>query len=64
MGIYASCCPNPGPYQEYKGLSADFPWEATGDKIVIKNGSMNAPNGYGIGVNIDPDYLANAKRVK
>ena len=64
MGIYAACCPNPGPHQEYKGLSADFPWEATGDKIVIKNGSMNAPNGYGIGVNIDPDYLANAKRVK
>ena len=58
MGIFASCCSNPGPYQEYKGLTNEFPWESTGDKIKIKNGSMTSPNGYGIGVNIDPDYLA------
>ena len=64
MGIYAACCPNPGPYQEYKGLSDDFPWESTGDKITVKNGSMTAPNGHGIGVDIDPDYLANVDRVK
>jgi len=64
MGIYAACCPNPGPYQEYKGLTDDFPWESTGDKITVKNGSMTAPNGHGIGVDIDPDYLANVDRVK
>jgi L-alanine-DL-glutamate epimerase-like enolase superfamily enzyme len=64
MGIYAACCPNPGPHQEYKGLTDDFPWESTGDKITIKNGSMTAPNGHGIGVDIDPDYLAKAGRVK
>ena len=58
MGIFASCCSNPGPYQEHKGLTNEFPWESTGDKIKIKNGSMTSPNGYGIGVNIDPDYLA------
>ena len=38
MGIFASCCSNPGPYQEYKGLTNEFPWESTGDKIKIKNG--------------------------
>ena len=64
MGIYAACCPNPGPHQEYKGLTDDFPWESTGDKITVKNGSMTAPNGHGIGVDIDPDYLANVDRVK
>jgi len=64
MGIYASCCPNAGPYQEYKGLTDNFPWESTGDKITVKNGSMTVPNGHGIGVNIDPDYLAKARRVK
>jgi L-alanine-DL-glutamate epimerase-like enolase superfamily enzyme len=63
MGIYAACCPNPGPHQEYKGLTDDFPWESTGDKITIKNGSMTAPIGHGIGVEIDPDYLAKAARV-
>jgi len=25
---------------------------------------MTAPNGHGIGVDIDPDYLANVDRVK
>ena len=62
--LYAACCPNPGPHQEYKGLTDDFPWESTGDKITVKNGSMTAPNGHGIGVDIDPDYLANVDRVK
>ena len=64
MGIYASCCPNAGPYQEYKGLTDNFPWESTGDKITVKNGSMTVPNGHGIGVDIDPNYLAKARRVK
>ena len=64
MGIYAACCPNPGPHQEYKGLSDNFPWESTGDKITVKGGSMTAPNGPGIGVNIDPGYLAKANRIK
>jgi len=64
MGIYAACCPNPGPHQEYKGLSNNFPWESTGDKITVKGGSMTAPNGPGIGVNIDPGYLAKANRIK
>ena len=27
------------------------------------NGSMTAPNGHGIGINIDPDYLEKAQRV-
>ena len=64
MGIFASCCPNAGPYQEYKGLTDNFPWESTGDKITVKNGSMTVPNGHGIGVDIDPNYLAKARRVK
>jgi L-alanine-DL-glutamate epimerase-like enolase superfamily enzyme len=64
MGIFAACCPNPGPFQEYKGLTKSFPWESSGDKITVSKGSMTAPNGHGIGVDIDPDYLAKAKRVK
>jgi len=63
MGIYATCCPNPGPHQEYKGLHQQFPWQSTGEPIVVKNGVMTAPTGPGIGVTIDPDYLAKARRV-
>lgn len=64
MGIYASCCQNPGLFQEYKGITDDFPWESTGSKIEIQNGSMTTPDGHGIGVNIDPDYLASANIIR
>mgnify|MGYP001812293287 CR=1 FL=1 len=63
MGIYAACCPNPGPHQEYKGLHKRFPWASTGKPIDVVNGSMIAPTGPGIGVVIDPEFLANARRV-
>jgi len=63
MGIYASCCPNPGAFQEYKGIKHDFPWESTGDPIEIKDGSMKAPTGPGIGVEIDESYLRGATRI-
>lgn len=57
MGIYATCCANPGPFQEYKGINRDFPWETNGPEITITNGAMTAPGGIGLGVEIDPDYL-------
>ncbi len=56
--------PHPGPQQEYKGSTDDFPCESTGDTIIVKNGSMTAPNDHGIGVDIDPNYLAKADWVK
>ena len=63
MGVYAACCPNPGPHQEYKGLHRDFPWESTGDPIKVADGTMTAPTGTGIGVKVDPDYLKKARQV-
>lgn len=61
MGIFATCCPNLGAYQEYKGLNHGFPWESNGPEIEIKHGAMTAPGGVGIGVDFDPDYLAKAR---
>ena len=34
-----------------------------GPRDQVKNGIMTAPNGTGIGVAIDPDYLAKARQV-
>lgn len=62
-GIYAACCPNPGPHQEYKGLTKSFPWESNGGPITVKNGIMTAPTGPGIGVEIDPEFLKGANRI-
>ncbi len=63
MGIFATCCPNPGAFQEYKGINSDFPWQSNGSKIEIEDGEMTAPAGIGLGVDIDPDYLAKGKKV-
>ena len=63
-GIYAACCTNPGPHQEHKGLHRQFPWQSTGRLIEVKDGSMTAPSGPGIGVVIEPDFLAGAREVK
>jgi len=63
MGIYASCVANPGAHQEYKGLTKSFPWESTGSPIVVEDGAMSAPDGIGLGVRIDPAYLAGAREV-
>jgi len=63
MGIFASCCPNPGPFQEYKGINRKFPWESPSVNIEIKDGVMPAPLDPGIGVNFDPDYLARARKI-
>lgn len=64
MGIYAACCPNPGPHQEYKGLHQQFPWQSAGTPIEVKNGVMTAPDGVGIGVEVDPEFLAKARTVR
>ncbi len=63
-GIYAACCPNPGPHQEYKGINRAFPWENTGRKIEVKNGAMTAPNGPGLGAEIDPDFTSKLQPVR
>ncbi len=63
MGIYAACCPNPGAFQEYKGLHKAFPWESSGTPIRVEQGSMTAPDGPGIGVTIDPEFLRGADPV-
>lgn len=63
MGIYATCCPNPGAFQEYKGINRDFPWESNGAEIEIRDGVMTAPTGIGIGVDFDPDFLAKAQKM-
>lgn len=63
MGIYATCCPNPGAFQEYKGINHDFPWVSNGPELTIKGGVMTAPGGVGLGVDIDQDYLASGQTI-
>jgi L-alanine-DL-glutamate epimerase-like enolase superfamily enzyme len=60
---FASCTRNIGPYMEY-------PWRKTQQSqswykpdFVIKDGRLRVPTGPGMGIEIDPDFLAQAKVV-
>ncbi|MRR12042.1 mandelate racemase/muconate lactonizing enzyme family protein [bacterium] len=58
---FASCVPNIGPFQEYKGDTA-IPL-ASDVSLTAVNGSVDIPNGDGLGVTIDPAYIAKCQPV-
>jgi len=58
---FASCVPNIGPFQEFKGestipASSDMPLTCT-------NGVVRIPWGHGLGVVIDAEYLKKCQRI-
>ena len=59
---FAAYVRDPGPHQEFKGVS-NIPIECKTSSLVCKKGVMRVPSGPGFGVDIDPKYVANAKRI-
>ncbi|MBI5283404.1 MAG: mandelate racemase/muconate lactonizing enzyme family protein [Candidatus Solibacter usitatus] len=57
---FASAIPNVGPYMEYpyRGKYENEPWHSP--QFVIRDGTIAVPEGPGLGVEIDPAYLAKA----
>ncbi len=60
---FASCVPNCGPHQEYKGEDETLPVECATSSLKSEKGVMKIPNGPGLGVTIDPDLLKRATMV-
>jgi L-alanine-DL-glutamate epimerase-like enolase superfamily enzyme len=60
---FASCIPNPGAHQEYKGES-DLPVSSDSSTLTSVKGVLKVPTGPGLGVTIDPDFLAKASVVR
>jgi L-alanine-DL-glutamate epimerase-like enolase superfamily enzyme len=57
---FASCTPNMGPFQEYKGdLERTGPWYDP--PLRLKDGAINVPTGPGLGLAVD--VLRDAKPV-
>lgn len=63
MAIFASMIDDPGPFQEFKGLPDDLPWETTGSPLALRNGVLTTPDGPGLGVRFDPAWLAGAREI-
>jgi L-alanine-DL-glutamate epimerase-like enolase superfamily enzyme len=60
---YASVVPNAGAHQEYKGEEDTLPVISDTSSLKSENGLLTVPTGPGLGVTIDPDFLAKAKPV-
>lgn len=61
---FAAATPNIGPYMEFpfRGKEETESWFTP--QFTIKNGMIGIPTGTGLGVEVDPTYLAKAKKVE
>jgi len=54
---FASCVPNAGPFQEYKGGNDTLPVTSETSPLLSVKGVLRVPSGPGLGVTIDPAYV-------
>ncbi len=60
---FASCVPNCGAHQEYKGDEDTLPVSSETSSLKSVNGLLKVPTGAGLGVTIDPDFIKKAQIV-
>ena len=58
---FASCVPNAGPFQEYKGRDDSLPVSSETSPLTSVNGILKVPSGPGLGVTIDPAFVERAQ---
>jgi L-alanine-DL-glutamate epimerase-like enolase superfamily enzyme len=61
--LFVSALPNPVPHHEFKGFGTHVPFECPTSPLTLHRGVMKAPTGPGMGVVIDPDFVAKHKPV-
>uniref|UniRef100_S0DDK0 Putative mandelate racemase/muconate lactonizing protein n=1 Tax=termite gut metagenome TaxID=433724 RepID=S0DDK0_9ZZZZ len=59
--LFVSALPNPVPHHEFKGTGTHVPFECPTSPLTIVGGVMKAPTGAGMGVVIDPGFVAKHK---
>ena len=62
--IFVSALPNATPHQEFKGFDTRIPYECSTAPMKIVNGKMKVPTGLGLGVIIDPEFVAKHQPVQ
>lgn len=60
---FASCVPNAGPFQEYKGRETSPPVTSDTSSLLTVNGVLTVPSGPGLGVTIDSSFVNGATRL-
>ena len=61
---FASCVPNAGPFQEYKGRDESLPVSSGTSPLLSVKGVLTVPTGPGLGVTIDPAFVSKATRLE
>jgi L-alanine-DL-glutamate epimerase-like enolase superfamily enzyme len=61
---FASCVPNAGPFQEYKGDDETLPVSSESSPLTSVKGMLKVPAGPGLGVTIDPAFVKGARRME
>ena len=63
MMHFVSAIPNAGPFHEFKGFNKEIPMECKTSDLKSNGGIVRVPSGPGLGVEIDPGYIAKHKLV-
>ena len=58
MMHFVSAIPNAGPYHEFKSFNNELPYECKTSTLGSDNGVVTVPTGPGVGVDVDPAYIA------
>lgn len=63
MMHFVSALPNAGPFHEFKGFSPHIPLDGPGSSMSSFNGMVVVPTDPGLGMTIDPDFVAKHERL-
>jgi L-alanine-DL-glutamate epimerase-like enolase superfamily enzyme len=61
MMHFVSAIPNAGPFHEFKGFNRSIPLECATSNLESADGVVTVPSGPGLGVEIDPEFIAKHK---
>ncbi|MDZ7637927.1 MAG: mandelate racemase/muconate lactonizing enzyme family protein [Bryobacterales bacterium] len=61
---FASCVPNAGPHQEYKGEDDTLPVTSGTSTLTSEDGQLTVPTGPGLGVDFEGEFLKRATVIK
>jgi len=61
---FVSALANAAPHHEFKGLRTNVEFECKTSSLEVEDGKLKVPTGPGLGVDIDPDFIAKHEVVK
>ncbi|MGC9344002.1 MAG: enolase C-terminal domain-like protein, partial [Bacteroidales bacterium] len=64
MMHFVSVLPNAGPYHEFKGFNREIPFRSDTSDFMIREGKIAVPTSPGLGIELDPGFIAKHKEVR